>query len=106
MKKIIKNNKGFSNVLPVVFMVGVIIAVLLIFTFTIYYFNQNLENSQNDYENFIVDDPSVNKNCGLDHTPNIIVSVQYHNGTGWKTLSSGDYTVSGKTITVKASAMN
>jgi len=58
-------------------------------------------------ETFTVDDPTSDASVTLDYTPaGDTFTVQYHNGTALKTLTSSDYTQSGKTVTVKASAMN
>ena len=57
-------------------------------------------------ESFGVSDPTVARVCNLVYTPYGSVTVEYYNGASWTTLSSSDYTVSGKTVTVKASAMD
>lgn len=93
--------------LLLVMLVGVICAVLIIFTFFVYTIDETMPTSMTSQsENFNVDNPEVNKVCTLTSTPSSITSVRYHNGTGWKTLGSGDYTLVGNVLTVKASAMN
>lgn len=63
--------------------------------------------SSSDTETFSVSDPSSNKVCTLDYAPDGSPVVQYYNGTSWKTLTeTTHYTISGKTVTVKASAMD
>jgi len=58
-------------------------------------------------DSFTVTDPNSEKVCGLQYTPEGVPTVQYYNGTAWSTLTlTTDFTVSGDTVTVKASAMD
>lgn len=59
-------------------------------------------------DTFSVGDPDSDKVCSLSYDPEgeDDFTVRYYNGTGWKTLTSSDYTLSGSTLTVSSSAMD
>lgn len=59
-----------------------------------------------EVESFSVSNPDVAKVCDLDYKPDDTPTVRYYNGIAWSTLGTGDYTLSGTTLTVKASAMD
>ena len=93
--------------LLLVMLVGTICVVMIVFSFFVYTIDETMPSSiTSQSENFNVNNPEVNKVCTLTYTPSSITSVRYHNGTAWKTLGAGDYTLVGNTLTVKASVMN
>lgn len=56
---------------------------------------------------FSVSDPTVNRACVLDYLPqDEYLEVDYYNGTSWKTLNNAQYSRTGYTVTVLASAMD
>lgn len=57
-------------------------------------------------ETFDVSNQFVDKTCGLSDTPKDTPTVEYYNGVSWTTLTSGDYTLVGSTLTVDADAMD
>jgi len=57
-------------------------------------------------ETFTVTDPAVDQECELTKTPGSgTVTVRQYTGAGWETISSGDYTIDQKTVTVSATAL-
>jgi len=100
------DDEAISNLLIVVSVIIVVFGIIFVGIYVNGEISDTLENVQTDTEQFTVDDPTSNKACSLYHTPTEIYTVRYHNGTGWKTLGSGDYTVSGKVVTILATAMN
>jgi len=96
-----------NNLIVGVLVMIVIFSLLFIGIYVNGNIQHTLEGQLDETEDFNVADPSVNKVCTLDHVPlSSPFTVKYHNGTGWKTLSSSDYTRNGQIITVKASAMD
>jgi hypothetical protein len=101
MKKYDFEIKSPSALIAVVFgmIFFAVIGILLVF----YISDSGTEDVVEDY---IVTDPSLDKSCDLKNPPDEVHSVMYYNGTAWTTLTAADYTLSGSTLTVKASAMD
>jgi len=59
-------------------------------------------------ESFNVDDAESDKTCNLRYDPyeTTTFTVEYHNGTGWQTLTASDYTLTGNVLVVNAAAMH
>ena len=56
---------------------------------------------------FTVSDPTVDRACVLDYLPqDTYLEVDYYNGTTWKSLNNAQYSRTGYTVTVLASAMD
>lgn len=106
MRRLLKDNDGFGYMIVFVVVLMIIFAMLFAGSYIMGEISKRTDVTDTSTENFIVDDPSVNKNCNLGHDVLDVLTVQYHNGTGWKTLGAGDYTVTGNTVTVNAAAMN
>jgi len=88
--------------------VGVIVAIGFVVLVGIVLMD-SLSNASdvNNAESFTVADPSSDKVCSLAYQPEGTPVVRYYNGTAWSTLTlTTDFTVSGDTVTVKASAMD
>ena len=64
------------------------------------------QSGATESENFQVDDTTTDFDCNLDKTPSSSSSVQYYNGTAWTTLTTAQYTLTDRTVTVAASAMD
>jgi hypothetical protein len=56
-------------------------------------------------EYFDVYDPTEDQVCTLTNTPSNDIVVRYYNGASWTTISSSDYTVDGKIVTVDSAAL-
>jgi len=56
---------------------------------------------------FTVYDPNVDRDCVLDYLPqDAYLSVDYYDGSSWKTLTTAQYSRTGYTVTVLAAAMD
>lgn len=90
-------------------MVGLVITIgvmALVGVIVLDSLDQASEGTASSIETFNVGNSSVNKTITLDYTPEgDTFTVRYHNGTAWKTIPATDYTLSGKTLTVNATAM-
>lgn len=96
------NMKPTSMLVAVIVTIGVMLFVGIVLM-------DGLSNASDvsNTESFTVADPGVDKVCSLDYTPSADFTVQYYNGTAWSTLAlTTDYTISGRVVTVKASAMD
>lgn len=57
-------------------------------------------------QDFGVSNPGINRSCLLRNTPSSIASVRYYNGTAWTTLSTSNYTLTGRRVIVHHDAMD
>ena len=69
--------------------------------------NEVGEDAAEEQESFNVDNSSVDKTCNLRYDPyeTTTFTVEYYNGTGWKTITSTGYTLTGKVLVIAAASM-
>lgn len=93
-----------NDFLPAIFVIMGIAIIAMVVLFVAGDLHEQGRGSES--EEFVVDDPSVDKACTLDFYPDNTPTVTYYNGTTTVTLGAGDYTLVNNVLTVKASAMN
>jgi hypothetical protein len=88
--------------------VGVVVAIGIMTVVGIHLVDSfGIASDVSNTESYGVSDPNTDKTCILEYDAvSGTETVQYYNGTSWKTLASGDYTLSGDTLVVSDSAMD
>ena len=101
---LIRNKSGQSNVVMQVVVLLVVIGVSALVVFSIV---SSVTVSKTQTETFDITNPAVNQTITITYIPkeSTIVVSQY-NGTGWTALSSSNWSLSGKALTVYATALD
>lgn len=93
------------DLLKIVFVVTILIVFAMVLAFIFWSMDENTMSIES--ERYTVADPDVNKVCTLSYMPyGDVFTVRYYNGTAWKTLGVGDYTLAGQVVTINAAAMD
>ena len=100
-------SKGKSGQSNVILSVIVLLVVIAVGAFVMFNIVSSVNVSKTQTETFSVTNPAVNQTITIAYIPKVsTIVISQYNGTGWKTLTSSDWTITDKTITVYATALD